>query len=658
MPNEYVPAKLIPLFAGEFVVDATAVEGLDERISAGGGAVLINELIDLRIPQDVAFWALTDNPNPIPAAKLVNAPSGGGGGGGGGLTPEQVDDRARAIVSDWAEVGNVDVIPAEKIPPIDEVELQTHLLANVSDWARAGNRAGIPSNKLYETDIAIYDNRTFSFMDAPLSTTAAIDNANIRAGWYEATVLPIGANVADGMQADASVLVRVKRDGRRYQYWYNEADGREFYRTWAENAAPGLFSEVGVGLTEGQVDARIVEGVADWAEAGNVDDIPDAKIPATIARTSQVSLPAEGWALVGNVEAIPAEKLTNAESGLSESEVDGRIAVWGRAGNTDAIPAEKLVNAPSGSGGGLTAEQVNQRIRAEVSDWAEANDNSIIPDNKIPASVARTSAIPTAPAEWAETGNVDDIPDSKIPSTIARAADIPSNADIDSIAAERVRAGVADWAEEGNTAQIPADKLGNAGAVSGGGLNAAAVDERIAAGVEDWAETGNTAPIPADKLVNAPTGGGGLDEAAVDARVAAGVADWAEQGNVDDIPSGKIPTDIARVSQIIDSRGLTNDIIDTRVADWAETGNDDTIPDNKIPLTIARTSGVAAVAAQAAQAVVSDWAEQGNNDLIPAAKLPVQQVEFVESQYDTFVLGGSTDALYRVNFNNYQFERV
>ena len=329
---------------------------------------------------------------PIPAAKLVNAPSGGGGGGGG-LTPEQVDDRARAIVSDWAEVGNADLIPAEKLPPIDSNQIETHLLNNVSDWARAGNRAGIPSNKLYETDIAIYDNRTFSFMDAPLSTTAAVENANIRAGWYEATALPSAANAEIGMLTDASVLVRVKRDGRRYQYWYNEADGREFYRTWAENAAPGLFSEVGVGLSEEQVDARVAEGVATWAQEGDVSDIPEGKIPATIARTSQVSIPAEDWAQVGNADAIPAEKLTNAESGLSESEVDGRIAVWGRAGNTDAIPAEKLINAPAGSGGGLTTEQVNQRIRAEVSDWAETGDNSIIPDNKIPSTIARTSAI-------------------------------------------------------------------------------------------------------------------------------------------------------------------------------------------------------------------------------------------------------------------------
>ena len=44
MTTEYIPSKLVPLFAGEFVVDATAVEGLDERMCNRGVAarILIN----------------------------------------------------------------------------------------------------------------------------------------------------------------------------------------------------------------------------------------------------------------------------------------------------------------------------------------------------------------------------------------------------------------------------------------------------------------------------------------------------------------------------------------------------------------------------------------------------------------------------------------
>ena len=45
-------------------------------------------------------------------------------------------------------------------------------------------------------------------------------------------------------------------------------------------------------------------------------------------------------------------------------------------------------------------------------------------------------------------------------------------------------------------------------------------------------------------------GGGGLDQAAVDARVRAGVQDWAETGNTSTIPDSKIPSGIARDSEL------------------------------------------------------------------------------------------------------------
>ena len=43
---------------------------------------------------------------------------------------------------------------------------------------------------------------------------------------------------------------------------------------------------------------------------------------------------------------------------------------------------------------------------------------------------------------------------------------------------------------------------------------------------------------------------------------------------------------------------------------------------------------------------------------IAAIPPPTAQVEFVESQYDTYIVGGSTDALYGINFTNYQFDRI
>ena len=59
--------------------------------------------------------------------------------------------------------------------------------------------------------------------------------------------------------------------------------------------------------------------IADWAEPANTDPIPDSKIPASIARDSEVTTAVaagtEGWAKPGDATAIPADKLTNAPSG-------------------------------------------------------------------------------------------------------------------------------------------------------------------------------------------------------------------------------------------------------------------------------------------------------------------------------------------------------
>ena len=59
---------------------------------------------------EIEIWA-KDPTTPIPAEKLTNAPSGGG------LDQAAVDLRVGAGVADWAETGNTDTIPAEKLPP-------------------------------------------------------------------------------------------------------------------------------------------------------------------------------------------------------------------------------------------------------------------------------------------------------------------------------------------------------------------------------------------------------------------------------------------------------------------------------------------------------------------------------------------------------------
>ena len=87
--------------------------------------------------------------------------------------------------------------------------------------------------------------------------------------------------------------------------------------------------------------------------------------------------------------------------------------------------------------------------------------------------------------------------------------------------------------------------------------------------------------------------GGGLTESQVDARVTAGVADWAEDGNADVLPDAKIPSGVARDTEV-------SFIVGTQVAalvqNWAEVGNTDDIPENRLPSTITRDSELAVYA--------------------------------------------------------------
>ena len=92
------------------------------------------------------------------------------------------------------------------------------------------------------------------------------------------------------------------------------------------------------GLNQNEVDARVKVGVLDWAEQGNTTAIPYSKIPASIARDSE---------------------LPDVSGFLSETQVDARvtagIADWAEDGNVDTIPEAKL---PTSATEGLSQTEV------------------------------------------------------------------------------------------------------------------------------------------------------------------------------------------------------------------------------------------------------------------------------------------------------------
>ena len=96
-----------------------------------------------------------------------------------------------------------------------------------------------------------------------------------------------------------------------------------------------------------------------------IPNITDAKIPSSIARDSEVP---------------------------SNSDIDARVRAgvsdWAETSNNTPIPAAKLSNAPSG---GLSQSQVDARIAS----YARISPSGQIADAQIPASIARDSEVPS-----------------------------------------------------------------------------------------------------------------------------------------------------------------------------------------------------------------------------------------------------------------------
>ncbi len=174
---------------------------------------------------------------------------------------------------------------------------------------------------------------------------------------------------------------------------------------------------------DAEVTAAIAAGIAGWAATGNADPIPETKVPSSIARDSEVqaaiaaAITGHGtgggltanevnaliadWAEAANTATIPAAKLptipeANIPAAIArDSEVTTAIAAaildWAKAGNTATIPVAKLPT---------------------------------IPDNKIPAGIARDSEVTAAIQQWARAGDTTHLPDAKIPVGIARDSEV------------------------------------------------------------------------------------------------------------------------------------------------------------------------------------------------------------------------------------------
>ena len=564
-----------------------------KKYEAKADVGLTQAQVDARIVAGVEPWARDDS-TAIPAGKLTNVPTG--------ITQAQVDARVVAGTQTWARAGNNDKIPTGKLPTIlTQAQVDARIVAGVQNWAR-DTSTKIPSNKL------------------PTILTQAQVDARVVAGvqvWARDTTTQIPLNkLGNAPSGGGGGLTQAQVDAR-------VVAGTQ---TWAR---AGNNDKIPTGklptiLTQAQVDARIVS----WARAASSETIPTNRLPALgLSQADVDSRVVAGtliWARAGNADNIPANKLGNAP-GLTQAQVDARVVAgteeWARD-NSTAIPANKLTNAP-----GLTQSEVDARVVAGTQTWARAGNNDKIPTGKLPTILtqAQVDARVVAGVQVWARDTTTQIPLSKLGNAPSGGGGGLSQAQVDA----RVVAGTQNWARD-TTTLIPANKLTNAP-----GLTQAEVDARIVS----WARAGSSATIPTNRL---PTI---LTQAQVDARVVAGTQTWARAGNNDKIPTGKLPTILTQAQ--VDARVVAG------TQTWARATNNDRIPTSKLPTIWLTQSQVDARIVAGVQtwardtttqipankldnaprglnqiqvdervkAGTADWAETDNTDQIPKDKL-------------------------------------
>ena len=356
--------------------------------------------------QQPAPWAINGNGSLIPASKLVNAPGeanvqadwleADAGHDAHILNKPSIpgDSEIDARIAPWARAGQTEPSGAGEVNvQADWTETDSNSDAYIANkpvataaWAESGNADAIPADKL---------------------TNAPGGEMNVQADWAEpSTSAHAYIRNKPAIPGNAEIDARIASWARAGQ---SAPDGEANVQVdWAETDTESDAHILNKPAIPG--DAEIDARIAPWARAGQdapegtgevnvqVDwDEDDSNSDAFIQ--NKPTLFSGAYADLTGRPSIPAAQVNadwNASGDVAEilnkpaipgnDDIDARIAPWARAGQSE----------PSGTG------EVNVQAN-----WAETDANS-------DAFIQNKPTIPSAAANWAEDGNADAIPLAKL----------------------------------------------------------------------------------------------------------------------------------------------------------------------------------------------------------------------------------------------------
>ena len=347
-----VAAADLGSFAVMLSQDRTQIKAnqLDPSINLGGQTAA---QVTQAIAAGVQDWAEAGNTDPIPAAKLTNAPSGGDTSGGSGAALDEIFNGSEVVITTGTSAGVwtgwTDVL--EHTITASQAGMNI-LFANTHGISDSGDGGG---DRIY-SDLQVLRQRTGETDLMKLDLRGYVRNAgNFHGGQPQppnetneaSRHSTVSAVVACELNTGDTIKVQVRALSQTASETMRFAASSET----ARNQSMQLLT-LGGGGGSGGLDRNTVLGlISDWAEAGNA-------------------------------AAIPAGKLANAP-GLAQTAVDGRIRAV----------------AP-----GIATTQANAQIVARVETFAQDGNNARITEAKLPQKLDDLLDA-TDEAGWVDAGS-------------------------------------------------------------------------------------------------------------------------------------------------------------------------------------------------------------------------------------------------------------